>query len=113
MSNEVMRREVGAPHPGASRLSLSPLAGRGALLLLLLATAASAAVLRDNVKQPGKIKDAFPKSAKLRVVNIWATWCVPCVAEMPELRKTAAALGSEAAFVGVSVDDTIPDAKPA
>jgi thiol-disulfide isomerase/thioredoxin len=88
---------------------------RRALLLplLLLAASASAATLRDDVKQPGKIKDAFPKSAKLRVVNIWATWCVPCVAEMPELRKTAAALGSEAAFVGVSVDDTIPDAKPA
>ena len=24
-------------------------------------------------------------SSKLRLVNIWATWCVPCVIEMPEL----------------------------
>jgi thiol-disulfide isomerase/thioredoxin len=81
-------------------------------LLLFLAGTASAAALRD-VKDPAKIRDVFPKSAKLRVVNVWATWCVPCVAEMPELRKTAAALGSDVAFAGVSMDDMIPDAKPA
>lgn len=82
-------------------------------LLLFVAATASAATLRDGVKDPARIKDAFPKAAKLRVVNVWATWCVPCVMEMPELRKTAEALGKEAAFVGVSMDDTIPDAKPA
>jgi thiol-disulfide isomerase/thioredoxin len=84
-----------------------------ALLLLLLAATASAATLRDNVKDPAKIQAVFPKAAKLRVVNVWATWCVPCVAEMPELRATAAALGADTAFVGVSMDDMIPDAKPA
>ena len=82
-------------------------------LLLFLAGAASAAALRDNVRDPAKIQAVFPKTAKLRVVNVWATWCVPCVAEMPELRKTAAALGADAAFVGVSMDDMIPDARPA
>ncbi len=29
------------------------------------------------------------------VVNLWATWCVPCVAEMPALSKLAARLGPQ------------------
>lgn len=78
------------------------------ITLLVLAGAAHAATLRD-VKDPAKIKDAFPAAAKLRVVNIWATWCVPCVAEMPELRAVAAAFGPEVALVGVSADDAVPD----
>ena len=27
------------------------------------------------------------KTKKLRLINVWATWCGPCVAEMPELVK--------------------------
>jgi thiol-disulfide isomerase/thioredoxin len=80
------------------------------ILALLLATTASAADLRD-VKVPAKIKEVFPRTAKLRVVNIWATWCVPCVAEIPELRTVAAAFGAEVAMAGVSMDDMIPGAK--
>jgi thiol-disulfide isomerase/thioredoxin len=82
---------------------------RIALLALLLANVAAAANLRD-VKDPAKINDVFPAAAKLRVVNIWATWCVPCVAEMPELRAVAAAFGPEVAVIGVSTDDAIPEA---
>jgi thiol-disulfide isomerase/thioredoxin len=78
--------------------------------MLLLASTAFAADLRD-VKDVAKIKDVFPRTAKLRVVNIWATWCVPCVAEMPELRTIAAAFGPEVALAGVSMDDMIPGAK--
>jgi thiol-disulfide isomerase/thioredoxin len=42
-------------------------------------------------------------------VNIWATWCVPCVAEMPQLDTISAALRKDGVeFVGVSLDDAIP-----
>jgi Thiol-disulfide isomerase and thioredoxins len=86
------------------------MAPRVLLALLLLANTASAADLRD-LKDPAKIKDAFPRTAKIRVVNIWATWCVPCVAEMPELRAVGGAFGTEVAITGVSMDDMIPGAK--
>ena len=81
---------------------------RLAALLFLIATAASAADLRD-VDNPAKVKDVFPAKAKIRIVNIWATWCVPCVAEIPELRAVAAAFGPTVALVGVSMDDMIPE----
>jgi thiol-disulfide isomerase/thioredoxin len=80
------------------------------LALLLLATTASAADLHD-VNAPSRINAFFPRIAKIRVVNIWATWCVPCVAEMPDLRMINAAFGPEVTMVGVSMDDMIPGAK--
>ena len=79
-----------------------------AALILLLATSASAAELRD-LSDPAKIKDVFPAAARIRMVNIWATWCVPCVAEMPELRAVAKALGPDVALTGVSMDNMIPE----
>lgn len=33
-------------------------------------------------------KDIFAKT-KLTMINIWATWCGPCVEEIPELEKVA------------------------
>jgi thiol-disulfide isomerase/thioredoxin len=39
------------------------------------------------------------------VLNLWATWCVPCVAEMPALDKLAAALsGDRIAVLPLSSD---------
>jgi thiol-disulfide isomerase/thioredoxin len=43
-------------------------------------------------------------------VNFWATWCAPCVAEMPSLARLERALGRESlAVVGVSVDESEAD----
>jgi len=43
---------------------------------------------------------------RLVVVNFWATWCPPCVAEMPSLERAHRALGAEGLVVlGVSVDE--------
>lgn len=43
---------------------------------------------------------------RLVVVNFWATWCPPCVAEMPSLERLHRALGPAGLVVlGVSVDE--------
>ena len=84
----------------------------GLSLSAVLTLSLFAADLRP-LKEPAKIASVFPASAKLRVVNVWATWCVPCVAEMPDLRAIDATFGAEVALIGISLDDMLPDAKQA
>lgn len=45
-------------------------------------------------------------SEKLLLINIWATWCAPCIIEYPELVKLQRIYGNRAfRFVSVSADD--------
>jgi thiol-disulfide isomerase/thioredoxin len=76
-------------------------------LSLLLALSVSAADLPDLADARG-IDAAFPAGAKLRMVNVWATWCGPCVAEMPDLQAIDDAFGRELAILGISMDDSVP-----
>jgi len=51
---------------------------------------------------------------KVTVVNLWATWCPPCKAELPSLAELAKAeAGKAVAIVPISVDkpDSVPQAR--
>jgi len=48
---------------------------------------------------------------KPAVVNVWASWCLPCRAEAPLLDQAFETYGSEVEFIGVDVQDNQTDAK--
>lgn len=55
-------------------------------------------------------------NAKLTMMNIWATFCGPCINEMPELGELAAEGGTDYQIIGVCADlngteDMLEDAK--
>ena len=45
------------------------------------------------------------------VLNFWATWCPPCVAEMPSIAKLHKEMGDQVAFVMLSFDLDFEKAK--
>lgn len=50
----------------------------------------------------GKPHNMSAAHGKIIVVNLWATWCPPCVAEMPSLQKLYDKYGDRIAFYFVS-----------
>ena len=43
-------------------------------------------------------------AGKLVVLNLWATWCAPCLREMPSLDRLQERLGDDVAVVAISED---------
>ncbi len=58
--------------------------------------------LKDLAGNPVTLKSLRGKKV---ILNFWATWCVPCVAEMPALERLSKTLSSEGyEVVAVNVD---------
>lgn len=62
----------------------------------------AAPTFQDKMGQPVNL-DSF--KGKVVVLNFWATWCPPCIAEMPALDKLQSDLGGDDfAVIAVSTD---------
>lgn len=56
---------------------------------------------------PGSLADF---AGQPLVINFWASWCPPCVREMPEIELVYQSLQSQIAFLGINVSDEREDA---
>jgi thiol-disulfide isomerase/thioredoxin len=87
-----------------------------AVALLLVATAAGAAAQERVATRPtlvvttldGKTFDLAAHRGQWVIVNVWATWCSPCIAEMPAISKYVAT-HKRVAAVGLAWEDTTQD----
>jgi len=88
---------------------------RFAALLLVLGATASSAFASDAQQQalgalPLLGLDRQPHrldewAGKFRLVSLWATWCTPCLREIPELNAVANTWAAKGvAVIGVAVD---------
>lgn len=57
----------------------------------------------------GRLQDIAQYRGKWLIVNFWATWCGPCVAEIPELNSFHARRKQQAAVIGIAFEKTPVD----
>lgn len=82
-----------------------------ALLIMLSAVAAAAPELSFNDVTTGETHRLSDYRGKWVVVNYWATWCPPCLEELPELvHFHESHRNDDAVVIGINME-TLPQAK--
>lgn len=59
----------------------------------------------------GKVFSMEELKGKVIFMNFWATWCPPCIAEMPGINKLYNEMGEEVVFIMLSLDQDFEVAK--
>lgn len=88
---------------GAKPGDLKPLA-RGDMAKLEVETAGPPPPAGAFLNAEGRQTSLARLKAPVVIVNLWATWCGPCVTEMPTLAKLQAAFPGRVLVVPVSMD---------
>lgn len=87
---------------------LKPLAALG--LVLAIAGSAHAAMPEQPALRvttlDGKPYNLASQRGKWVIVNFWATWCVPCIKEMPDISRFAAAHKDKVSAIGLAYEDS-------
>lgn len=52
------------------------------------------------------LTDLVAEDGRPVVVNLWATWCTPCLEEMPDIQEAHETLGADVRFLGINVSDS-------
>ena len=63
------------------------------------------------IDRDGNVTSLEALKGKVIFMNFWATWCPPCIAEMPSINKLHEEMGDEVAFVMLSFDQDFETAK--
>jgi len=64
------------------------------------------------VDQQGKMMQFSELKEEVVFINFWATWCPPCIAEMPDIQNLYEEMSAEGIrFIMISLDDDFNKAK--
>ena len=69
--------------------------------LLMTSALSSAFDLKDTDGNAQRLKEL---KGTWVVVNFWATWCAPCVKEIPEIAEFAKEQGKKTRVIGIALD---------
>jgi len=53
----------------------------------------------------GKQRNISEWQEKIRIINFWATWCPPCLKEIPEFIKLQNEFNKDIQFIGIAIED--------
>jgi thiol-disulfide isomerase/thioredoxin len=98
--------------PAAAAITrLSPFA-KGQVAAFIPSQQSTALVLPAFKNADGKDTTLTSFAGKVQLVNLWATWCVPCREEMPALNALQKAMGGDTFQVTAINLDTGDNTKP-
>lgn len=107
------RRRAGLPRRAAGRTARATIFAVLAALAMAGLSRPAAAAPAWSLEDPSGRRVAFADELARGpvVVAFWATWCKPCLQELPRLEELALAYGDRVSFLAVSTDDSRSIAK--